>query len=137
MHLHSRLAEKPFLAALQDPNGDGDTSDSVADDTIVIFQSDNGGPGGKNLGEFDANGGLRAVKGRIEEGGIRTPLMIRLADLYYAACLVLEADWELVEKQDRIKQRLALLFLQRRALGREPKSIAYYDDLVARLALER
>ena len=68
-----------ILAALEDPNGDGDTSDSVADDTFVIFQSDNGGPGGKSLGEFEANGGLRAVKGRIEEGGIRTPLMIRLA----------------------------------------------------------
>lgn len=70
---------KNILAALEDPNGDGDTSDSVVDDTFVIFQSDNGGPGGKNLGEFDANGGLREVKGRIEEGGIRTPLMIKLA----------------------------------------------------------
>jgi arylsulfatase A-like enzyme len=68
-----------ILAALEDPNGDGDTSDSVADDTYVIFQSDNGGPGGKSRNEFNANGGLREVKGRIEEGGIRTPLMIRLA----------------------------------------------------------
>jgi alkylation response protein AidB-like acyl-CoA dehydrogenase len=65
------------------------------------------------------------------------PLMIRLADLYYAACLALEASWELSEKQDRTKERLALLFLQRRALALEPKSIPYYDDLVARVALER
>lgn len=70
---------KNIIAALEDPNGDGDSSDSVIDDTFIIFQSDNGGPGGRSRGAFDANGGLREVKGRIEEGGIRTPLMIRLA----------------------------------------------------------
>lgn len=67
-----------ILNALEDPNGDGDTSDSVADSTLVIFQSDNGGPHHPARVEFDANGGLRESKGRIEEGGIRVPLMIRL-----------------------------------------------------------
>lgn len=66
-----------ILAALEDPNHDGDRSDSIADDTLVIFQSDNGGPGGKNLVEFDANGGLRGTKGSIQEGGIRVPLVMR------------------------------------------------------------
>ena len=37
-----------ILRALEDPNGDGDESDSVADDTLVVFQSDNGGPSGDN-----------------------------------------------------------------------------------------
>ncbi len=66
-----------ILAALEDPNGDGDKSDSVADDTLVVFQSDNGGPNGKNNSELDANGGLRGNKGQIFEGGIRVPLVMR------------------------------------------------------------
>tara|TARA_R110002096_G_scaffold61249_11_gene152278 strand:- start:330 stop:2639 length:2310 start_codon:yes stop_codon:yes gene_type:complete len=66
-----------ILAALDDPNGDGDTSDSVADDTLVIFMSDNGGPGGPNNEEFDANGGLKGNKGSINEGGIRVPTIMR------------------------------------------------------------
>ncbi len=66
-----------ILAALEDPNNDGDKSDSIADNTLVIFQSDNGGPGGKNLVELDANGGLRGTKGSIQEGGIRVPLLMR------------------------------------------------------------
>lgn len=66
-----------LLAALDDPNNDGDTADSVADNTLVIFQSDNGGPGGSNNGVFDSNGGLRGTKGKIQEGGIRVPLVMR------------------------------------------------------------
>lgn len=69
-----------ILAALEDPNGDGDTSDSVADNTLVIFTSDNGGPGAKVdsvRGELDSNGGLRGAKGSIYEGGIRIPTIMR------------------------------------------------------------
>jgi arylsulfatase A-like enzyme len=66
-----------ILAALEDPNNDGDRSDSIADNTLVIFQSDNGGPGGRNNVELDANGGLSGNKGRIQEGGIRVPLVMR------------------------------------------------------------
>lgn len=66
-----------ILAALEDPNGDGDKSDSVANETLVIFQSDNGGPAGKNNLELNANGGLTGNKGKIQEGGIRVPLVMR------------------------------------------------------------
>ena len=66
-----------LLAALDDPNNDGDTSDSITDNTLVIFQSDNGGPGGKSNDQFDANGGLSGVKGKIQEGGIRVPMIMR------------------------------------------------------------
>ncbi|MED5576671.1 MAG: sulfatase/phosphatase domain-containing protein, partial [Planctomycetota bacterium] len=65
------------LAALDDPNNDGDSSDSIVEDTLVVFQSDNGGPAGKNNSELDANGGLRGNKGKIQEGGIRVPLVMR------------------------------------------------------------
>lgn len=64
------------------------------------------------------------------------PLMIRLTDLYYAACLAVEASWELRQKREMIKQRVALFFFLRRARQREPKDIPYYDDWVARLAKE-
>ncbi|HET6442963.1 MAG TPA: acyl-CoA dehydrogenase family protein [candidate division Zixibacteria bacterium] len=63
------------------------------------------------------------------------PLMDRLADLYYATCLLGEADWEVSEKRDGTKLRLATLFFNRRAAKREPKDIAYYDDLVSRLCI--
>jgi len=66
-----------LMDALDDPNGDGDRSDSVADDTLVIFQSDNGGPRHAANKEFDANGGLRGHKGTINEGGIRIPTLVR------------------------------------------------------------
>ena len=65
-----------ILQALEDPNGDGDRSDSVADNTLVVFQSDNGGPGGSNREQLDANGGLLGSKGSIYEGGIRVPTIM-------------------------------------------------------------
>lgn len=67
-----------ILAALEDPNGDGDSSDSVLEKTLIIFQSDNGGPGDKSMTEFGSNGNLSGQKGRIQEGGIRIPTMMRL-----------------------------------------------------------
>ena len=69
-----------ILEALEDPNGDGDKSDSVADNTLVVFQSDNGGPGGSNREQLDANGGLQGSKGSIYEGGIRVPTIMRWSD---------------------------------------------------------
>ncbi len=66
-----------ILTALEDPDNDGDTTDSIAENTLVIFQSDNGGPSGNNNRELDANGGLRGSKGKIQEGGIRVPLLMR------------------------------------------------------------
>ena len=66
-----------ILAALEDPDNDGDPSDSIAANTLVVFQSDNGGPGGKNNVELNANGGLSGTKGKIQEGGIRVPLVMR------------------------------------------------------------
>ena len=65
-----------LLAALEDPNNDGNKSDSVLDNTLIIFQSDNGGPGGHNNEEIDANGGLSGNKGSIQEGGIRVPTLM-------------------------------------------------------------
>ena len=66
-----------ILAALEDPNHDGDKNDSITENTLVVFQSDNGGPGGSNNESFDANGGLTGTKGKIQEGGIRVPLVMR------------------------------------------------------------
>ena len=66
-----------LIDALEDPNADGDKSDSVAHDTLVVFQSDNGGPRGSNRDELNANGGLQGSKGSIYEGGIRVPTIMR------------------------------------------------------------
>lgn len=64
------------------------------------------------------------------------PLMDRLTDLYYLACLAQEGEWERHQKGDKSKQRLAALFLQRRVAGREARNIPYYDDQVSRLSSE-
>ena len=61
------------------------------------------------------------------------PLMDRLTDLFYAAALFAEGAWSEREKMDRTKSRLARLFFDRNVAGKEPKDIAYYDDLVSRL----
>ena len=83
-----------LLARLDDPNGDGDTSDSIADDTIVIFASDNGPVGFDGYNEWpagsgvvrgttqfpdghDSNGPFSSGKYSVREGGTRVPFLIR------------------------------------------------------------
>jgi len=50
----------------------------VADNTIILLTSDNGGVGfqGRNLHRIADNGGLHAGKGYLYEGGIREPLIV-------------------------------------------------------------
>ena len=60
------------LDYLDDPNGDGDFSDSIASNTVVIFTSDNGG----HEGSTD-NAPLRNRKGSFYDGGTRVPLIVR------------------------------------------------------------
>lgn len=60
------------LYRLKDPNGDGDTSDDISADTLVVFYSDNGG----SLGEAPTdNSPLRGGKQDHWEGGLRVPMV--------------------------------------------------------------
>ncbi|YCM44226.1 sulfatase-like hydrolase/transferase [Verrucomicrobiaceae bacterium 227] len=65
---------------LEDPNGDGDTSDSITDETLLVFTSDNGADS-KNFNEatsgHDMNGNWRGQKADIFEGGHRVPFFIK------------------------------------------------------------
>lgn len=56
------------MERLDDPNGDGDRSDSIVANTVVFVTSDNGGTHADNLP-------LRGFKGEFYEGGIRVPLV--------------------------------------------------------------
>ena len=51
----------------------------IADDTLVIFTSDNGPTyaGGVDHEFFDSTGGLRGLKGTLFEGGLRVPMIAR------------------------------------------------------------
>ncbi len=62
-----------LLDALEDPDGDPRTDDSVRDETIIIFTADNGGL--TNFG-ITSNRPFRGGKGSVYEGGIREPLIV-------------------------------------------------------------
>jgi acyl-CoA dehydrogenase len=64
------------------------------------------------------------------------PLMDRLTDVYYLACLAGEGEWERQKKEDKTKLRLAALFLHLRVAGQAPSAVRYYDDQVSRLSSE-
>jgi arylsulfatase A-like enzyme len=67
-----------IISRLQDPNGDGNFDDSVLNDTLIIFSSDNGatpedGFGTARTTDPQVSGGLRGGKRDLFEGGIRMP----------------------------------------------------------------
>ena len=65
-----------ILDQLEDPNGDGDTSDSVLTNTLVMFTSDNGGLGSdRGISGYDSSGILSGFKSMMEEGGHRVPFV--------------------------------------------------------------
>jgi arylsulfatase A-like enzyme len=72
------------LNAIDDPNNDGDTSDSIAKDTMVVFTSDNGPLWRRSLDGvlfdpefFDSNATLKGQKASTDEGGIKVPFYVR------------------------------------------------------------
>lgn len=66
-----------MIDRLNDPNGDGNTSDSIADDTLIIFVNDNGGADENSSSPNGAdNGHFRRGKGSPWEGGIRVPMIM-------------------------------------------------------------
>ena len=65
-----------ILARIDDPNNDGDTRDSIADETLIFFINDNGGDCCDSNTNASFNGNLRNGKGSIFEGGVRVPMLV-------------------------------------------------------------
>ncbi|MFK7789917.1 MAG: sulfatase-like hydrolase/transferase [Phycisphaeraceae bacterium] len=65
-----------IMSALDDPNGDGDTADSIRDNTLVLFINDNGGDSHDSDPNYSSNYPLRHGKGSQWEGGIRVPMIV-------------------------------------------------------------
>ncbi|MGJ8696786.1 MAG: sulfatase-like hydrolase/transferase [Verrucomicrobiaceae bacterium] len=66
-----------LMAKLDDPNGDGNTADSITDNTLVVFLNDNGGVAGMEDGvNGTSNGILNGFKGSAHDGGIRVPMIM-------------------------------------------------------------
>ncbi|MEO0476540.1 MAG: sulfatase-like hydrolase/transferase, partial [Planctomycetota bacterium] len=67
-----------IISRLKDPDGDGLEDDSILDNTLIIFSSDNGatpedGMGASRINQPEIQGGLRGGKRDLYEGGIRMP----------------------------------------------------------------
>jgi arylsulfatase A-like enzyme len=64
-----------LMERLDDPNDDGNNSDSILDNTLVIFTSDNGptADDATPMDFFDASGPFRGGKFELFEGGIHMP----------------------------------------------------------------
>lgn len=66
-----------LMEQLDDPNGDGNTTDSIRDNTLVIFINDNGGVAGMENGvNGTSNGILNGFKGSAHDGGICVPMIM-------------------------------------------------------------
>ncbi len=65
-----------ILGSLDDPNGDGDTADSIRDNTLILFINDNGGDSHDSNPNYSSNFPLRHGKGSQWEGGIRVPMIV-------------------------------------------------------------
>jgi arylsulfatase A-like enzyme len=74
-----------IMARVNDPDGNPNTNDSIADNTIIVFMNDNGGnfptdPPAQGQMVHD-NSPLRDYKGSMFEGGIRVPMVIKAPGL--------------------------------------------------------
>ena len=66
-----------LLTTLEDPDGDGDSSDSILENTLILFTSDNGPTkqDGAPYDSLDTNGPFRGGKGDLYDGGTHVPLL--------------------------------------------------------------
>ena len=63
-----------IVRRLKDPDQNGSQDDSVYDNTLIIFTSDNGGTPNENS-LFGGAAGLRGSKGSVYEGGTKSPFI--------------------------------------------------------------
>ncbi|MGJ8697450.1 MAG: sulfatase-like hydrolase/transferase [Verrucomicrobiaceae bacterium] len=118
-----------ILDRLEDPNNDGNTSDSITNNTLVIFTSDNGADSNKfnesSTFGYDINGSLRGQKADIHEGGHRVPFIAKwpgqiapasvtdepacMTDLFATFADIVDQDYDLDSGADSFSIKKVLL----------------------------
>lgn len=74
-----------IMQALRDPDGDPNTNDGIAENTMIVFINDNGGDCCDDSPNAAHNGALRNGKGSQYDGGIRVPIVVSGAGVSSAA----------------------------------------------------
>lgn len=117
-----------IIAHLNDPNNDGNTSDSITNDTLIIFTSDNGADSlsfNEAAANHDINLNWRGQKADIHEGGHRVPFLVKwpgkitpggvsgeticLTDVFATISDIVEQDYAIDAGEDSYSIRKVLL----------------------------
>ncbi len=117
-----------IIAHLEDPNNDGNTSDSITNDTLIIFTSDNGAASNKfdeASANHDINLNWRGQKADIHEAGHRVPFIAKwpgkitpasvsneaicLTDIFATISDIVEQDYAIDAGEDSFSIRKVLL----------------------------
>ncbi len=117
-----------IIDRLEDPNDDGNTADSITDNTMIIFTSDNGADSrffSEATSGHNINYNWRGQKGDIHEAGHRVPFLVKwpgkiaansvsneaicLTDIFATVADIVEQDYALDAGEDSYSIRKILL----------------------------
>lgn len=129
-----------IINRLEDPNSDGDFSDSILTNTLVMFTSDNGGLAtDRGLADYDSTGVLRGWKASSYEGGHRVPFVAawpgHIPTNSVSGQLICSSDWvglmyALTTNSMAADQAMDCVNILPILLGEQPENEPVHDFLI-------